>query len=102
MATFLFQCPNTGFRVQGYSPDQKSDDENEYVIVNCHVCNRVHLVDPSTGKVVGGVEMIGDWAIEPIVAALQSPNLSAKTHKLFRPLTKYDHCLTKCLASRLI
>jgi len=26
MPTFLYRCPNTGFRVQGYTPEQTSDD----------------------------------------------------------------------------
>lgn len=57
MPTFLFRCPNTGLRVQGYSPEQTADagDDHldEYLPVTCHACSRVHLVSPATGKVVG-------------------------------------------------
>ncbi len=53
MATFLYRCPNTGFRVQGYSPNQTSDDDNSYEAVTCVMCKRVHLVNAATGKVLG-------------------------------------------------
>ena len=56
MATVLFRCLNTGFRVQGYLPEQKSDDENLYVPVDCLMCKQVHLVNPATGKVLGEAE----------------------------------------------
>jgi hypothetical protein len=28
MAPFVFRCPTTGFRVQGYASEQSSDDRN--------------------------------------------------------------------------
>jgi hypothetical protein len=52
MATFLFRCPTTGFRVQGYLPGEVGEDES-YEAVNCVACARVHLVNPKTGKVLG-------------------------------------------------
>jgi hypothetical protein len=52
MTTFLYRCPNTGFQVQGYSPEQISD-EDRYESVTCLVCKRVHLVNPNNGKVLG-------------------------------------------------
>jgi hypothetical protein len=54
MATVLFHCPNTGFRVQAYLPEQASDDENSYVPVDCLVCKQVHLVNLG-GEVLGEV-----------------------------------------------
>ena len=54
MADFVFRCPATGFNVQGYVPGETSDDENAYEAVECLMCKRVHLVNPATGKVVGG------------------------------------------------
>jgi hypothetical protein len=57
MATFLFRCPNTGCRVQGWRADDGSEDTEEtYETVNCHACRQVHLVNPSTGKVLGAVD----------------------------------------------
>jgi hypothetical protein len=56
MPPFIFRCPNTGFRVQGFAPD---DDESEgasddtFVGVSCLACGSVHLVNPTTGKTVG-------------------------------------------------
>jgi hypothetical protein len=53
MPAFLSRCPNTGFRIQGYSPEQASDDENVYQPVTCIMCRQIHLVNPNTGKVLG-------------------------------------------------
>ena len=52
MPTFLYRCPNTGFRVQGYAPEKTSDDD-VYEVMTCTMCKRVHLVSPTTGKVLG-------------------------------------------------
>ena len=39
MATFLFRCPNTGYRVQGWVADDGSEDaEATYETVSCHAC----------------------------------------------------------------
>ena len=54
MATFVFRCPKTALRVQGWiadDPDQRASEG--YEAVTCTVCTSVHLVDPKTGKVVG-------------------------------------------------
>ena len=51
--TFLYRCPNTGYRVQGFVADETSDDPESYEAITCIVCQRVHLVNPTTGKVVG-------------------------------------------------
>jgi hypothetical protein len=56
MATFLYRCPDTGFRVQGYTRGQTSDDDDAYEAVTCIACTRVHLVNPTTGKVMGEEE----------------------------------------------
>jgi hypothetical protein len=34
MSTFLYRCPNTGFQVQGYTPEQTSDDDGAKFIQN--------------------------------------------------------------------
>jgi len=53
MATFLYRCPNSGFQVQGYTPEQTSDDDGSYEAVTCLACQQVHLVHPASGKVLG-------------------------------------------------
>jgi hypothetical protein len=53
MPTFIYCCPNSGFRVQGYSPQETGDNDNAYEAVTCVMCARVHLVNPKTGKVAG-------------------------------------------------
>jgi hypothetical protein len=48
----VFLCPNTGARVQGWFADNGSKDSDDtYQSVNCLACQRVHLVNPATGKV---------------------------------------------------
>jgi hypothetical protein len=55
MAPFLYRCPNTGYRVQGFVAEEVSDDHT-YLPVTCLMCRQTHLVNPSTGRVVGGGE----------------------------------------------
>jgi hypothetical protein len=45
--------PEHCLQVQGYLPEQTSDDDGFYQAVTCLVCRRVHLVNPATGKVLG-------------------------------------------------
>jgi len=53
MPTFLYSCPNTGQKVQGFVAEDVSDDPDTYETVTCLACRRVHLVSPATGKVLG-------------------------------------------------
>jgi hypothetical protein len=50
---FLYRCPNTGYRVQGFIVEETSEDSESYHAITCIACQRVHLVNPTTGKVVG-------------------------------------------------
>jgi hypothetical protein len=51
MGAFLYRCPNTGFRVQGWvEGDESEDSDVAYVGVVCHACGRLHLVNPKTGE----------------------------------------------------
>jgi hypothetical protein len=52
MPTFLYRCPNTGLKVQGFIADDPTEDDN-YHPVTCTACTRVHLVNPKIGKVLG-------------------------------------------------
>jgi hypothetical protein len=54
MAPFLYRCPVTGQRVQGWlADDPTADDEDVYETVTCLACNRAHLVNRTTRKVLG-------------------------------------------------
>ena len=53
MPPFLYRCPNTGYRVQGFVAEDVSEDPERYEAVTCLACQRVHLVNLATGKVLG-------------------------------------------------
>jgi hypothetical protein len=53
MPPFLYRCPNTGKTVQGYSPDAEEVPDDIYESVTCLACRQIHLVNPTTGKIVG-------------------------------------------------
>ena len=50
---FMYRCPNTGYRVQGSSAEDVSEDRHVYEPVTCPVCHQIHLVNPATGAVLG-------------------------------------------------
>ena len=52
MASFVFTCPVTGLKVQGWTADE-APAFDQFEAVECTAC---HLVDPRTGKVVGEKE----------------------------------------------
>jgi hypothetical protein len=52
MVTVLYRCPNTGFRVQGYTAEEESADQVGYVPVTCLACKLMHLVSLKTGEVL--------------------------------------------------
>ena len=57
LPTFLYRCPNTGLRVQGWiANDPTEQDEDSFDAVTCPACGRVHLVNPQTGKVLGATD----------------------------------------------
>jgi hypothetical protein len=56
MPTFIYRCPSTGLNVQGFVADDAECDDEAYEPVTCTACTRVHLVNPNTGKVLGGDE----------------------------------------------
>jgi hypothetical protein len=54
MATVLFRCPTTGFRVQGYTLDETiAGDHDSYEPITCLACKLVHLVNLKSGEVLG-------------------------------------------------
>ena len=52
MASITFRCPNTGMSVHAWT-DGEETDEHTYVTVTCTACQRVHLVNPKTGRLIG-------------------------------------------------
>jgi hypothetical protein len=49
MNPFLFRCPRTGLKVQGFAADDTTDREgNAIVQVTCHACGSVHFINPKT------------------------------------------------------
>jgi hypothetical protein len=55
MPSFIYRCPNTGFRVEGLAPDDDKSEEadNVFVGVTCLACGVLHLVNPKTGRTAG-------------------------------------------------
>ena len=51
MPLFIYRCPITGHRVQGFSAEDTSKDHHTYEPVTCPVCHQVHHVNPATGAV---------------------------------------------------
>jgi hypothetical protein len=48
MATVIYLCPRTGFKVQGWIADEP-DPSATSVSVDCLICNSIHLVTPVAG-----------------------------------------------------
>jgi hypothetical protein len=53
MPAILFKCPNTGFAVQGWIAEEVADDDDTYWSVPCLACEQSHMVNPSTGRLLG-------------------------------------------------
>jgi hypothetical protein len=54
MAKLIFRCVQTGMNVQVWLPDEApSDRADSYEAVTCPACTRLHLVNKTTGKILG-------------------------------------------------
>jgi len=52
MVPFVYRCPATGYNVQGFIPDSRSDKAGDAALpVSCALCGRIHLIDPKTLQV---------------------------------------------------
>ena len=51
MAAFIYRCPHTKLRVQGFVANEITENTNTYEPVTCIMCQKVHHVNPFTGKV---------------------------------------------------
>jgi hypothetical protein len=55
MAAFIYLCPKTGLKVQGWIADGPND-ANVRISVDCPVCSSVHLVNPELNESPGEEE----------------------------------------------
>jgi hypothetical protein len=54
MASFIYRCPATGRDVQAWiADDAPANEANVYETVKCLACTRTHLINKSTGRVLG-------------------------------------------------
>jgi hypothetical protein len=53
MPAFAFRCPNTGYQVRGYTPEDVTENSEKFEGILCAMCQRIHLVNPATGEVAG-------------------------------------------------
>jgi hypothetical protein len=56
MAAFVYKCPVTGRNVQGWVADDGDIKNDVHHPVKCIACQRVHLVNPNSRKVLGANE----------------------------------------------
>jgi hypothetical protein len=59
MAAFIYQCPLSGVKVQGWVADAAAGDDT-YEAVSCTSCGAMHFVNVTTGKVLGTGDENGD------------------------------------------
>jgi len=53
MNTFLYRCPKTRLRVQGWVADDPNQPEKQiYEAVNCLACGGLHFVNAASGKTI--------------------------------------------------
>jgi len=50
MAGVIFICPTTDLSVRHWLDDDENIGENEYEVVACPACAKVHLINRKTGK----------------------------------------------------
>jgi hypothetical protein len=58
MAAFIYRCPTTGLKVQGWLEDESLSENGSasYEAVICTACTRVHFVNRKTGRSIGDDE----------------------------------------------
>jgi hypothetical protein len=53
MASAIFRCPATSMNVQHWLDDDQDVPENEYEVITCLACTKLHLINRKTGKILG-------------------------------------------------
>jgi hypothetical protein len=56
MASVMFRCPATSMNVQHWLDDDQDVPENEYEVIACLACTKLHLINRKTGKILGQAE----------------------------------------------
>jgi hypothetical protein len=57
MANLIFRCVRTGLNVQVWLPEAAPTDRTDsYEVLTCPACARIHLVNKTTGKMLGDKE----------------------------------------------
>jgi hypothetical protein len=50
MSAFIFICPMTDQSVQHWLDDDEGIPENEYEVITCPACAKIHLINRKTGE----------------------------------------------------
>ena len=53
MPPFVFTCPATSMKVQHWLDDDQDVPDNEYEVITCLACTKLHLINRKTGKILG-------------------------------------------------
>jgi len=56
MPAVIFLCPYTGRHVHEWFDDDAEVSDNAFYSVTCLACQRIHLVNPKDGNVLGAKE----------------------------------------------
>ncbi len=56
MAAFVFTCPNTNLNIQHCLDDDDDVPDNEYEVVKCAACGKLHFINRKTGDLLGPEE----------------------------------------------
>ena len=57
MVNLIFRCVRTGLNVQVWLPETAPTDRTDsYEVLTCPACARIHLVNKTTGKILGDKE----------------------------------------------
>jgi hypothetical protein len=56
MFAIVFTCPSTELKVQHWLDDDKNVSDTEYEAVTCQACAKVHLINRTTGLLLGQEE----------------------------------------------
>ena len=70
MPLFMYRCPKTGYRVQGFSAEDISEDHHIYEPVTCLACRQVHHVGQLTFEPNAYRESMGEHPPLPVCQAL--------------------------------
>ena len=62
MSAVIYICPTTDLSVQHWLDDDEDIRDNEYEVVACPACARIHLINRKTGKPLAKRENQGSRA----------------------------------------